>query len=630
MTYENLYSAAMDVIKTNNLQSTSRPNDSVCLILTSKDTIYTGVSYNTMTDGNPTEKSAERAALNNMLSGGEHTVSALITVSISSLQPLYPNKEVLGLIRTTNPENSKCMVCMPNKLYHPLTEAIGMIPEAAQQNVSVSSYTNGAQGMSDQQYMNKMNQYMNNIQQYQNNQYINNTQPYTNGQYMNQYQYQNQSYQNPYINGINQYQGYPYQQQYYPNNYQQQYPNYSANIIQNQNSKYFTDNKQNKQSNINVGYYQPNPAEQVYFHQYSTNQNYMPYNNQAYNGQNYYNQQYPVQGMNQPYQQQTPGVSVSMPYPPQNSVSMPYPTQDEASKINPTINESVQNDQPAEPEIQNEQAANDKDKTEQTQSSSTEAVTADTAPADNASANTSSDDRSDKTEQTANTSPAKAPEKIKPEMYGTTKALYPTPKSTIIQVKAETKEYDSKENENKLGSADAISGPFDPQIDYFFYDDAEPTESIEKSESKESTPDAKEPAVKEPKTDADSSNNTNTEAQPSAEPAEITVESNTEQTADAAETPQKEKTDAEPKSEDKINKPESKTDPEKSPSSNVTDTNESSTVLPEIKAESSTSDNTEKSNDNTIKKLDNPIFIQTDNKNHKKEHRNKFFQNLFK
>lgn len=159
MTYENLYSAAMDVIKTNNLQSTSRPNDSVCLILTSKDTIYTGVSYNTLTDGNLTERSAERAALNNMLSGGEHTVAALITVNIFSLQPLYPNKEILGLIRSTNPENSKCMVCMPNKLYHPLTEAIGMIPDIAQQN---ATYQNDVQGMSDQQYMNKMNQYMNN------------------------------------------------------------------------------------------------------------------------------------------------------------------------------------------------------------------------------------------------------------------------------------------------------------------------------------------------------------------------------------------------------------------------------------------------------------------------------------
>lgn len=88
------------------------PADTVCALESASGRIYTGISH---TDINMAVH-AEIEAVRNMLASGENTIRGLILISTGNRTPLLPCNNCLGYILSLSPENTECMIIMPDRM----------------------------------------------------------------------------------------------------------------------------------------------------------------------------------------------------------------------------------------------------------------------------------------------------------------------------------------------------------------------------------------------------------------------------------------------------------------------------------------------------------------------------------
>ena len=103
-------SAAINLIESGAFISAS---DTVCSIESASGRIYTGVSRS---DRNNMPVHAEAEAVQNMLAAGETVIRGLILISTQDMISLLPCNNCIGYILSLAPENSECMIMMPDRL----------------------------------------------------------------------------------------------------------------------------------------------------------------------------------------------------------------------------------------------------------------------------------------------------------------------------------------------------------------------------------------------------------------------------------------------------------------------------------------------------------------------------------
>lgn len=102
-------SAAINLIESGAFISAS---DTVCSIESASGRIYTGISRSDM--NMPVHAEAE--AVQNMLAAGETVIRGLILISTQDMMFLLPCNNCIGYILSLAPENSECMIMMPDRL----------------------------------------------------------------------------------------------------------------------------------------------------------------------------------------------------------------------------------------------------------------------------------------------------------------------------------------------------------------------------------------------------------------------------------------------------------------------------------------------------------------------------------
>ena len=125
MDFDILYSIALDLINkknSNNLSIGFKPKYYVCVLITEKNSIFTGISSNDIKNGKLVLVCAEYETIKIMLGSNESKIKALTVVDAYTLLPCVPCTECQSLILSVNANNTDCLIMQPNKQFIRLSD----------------------------------------------------------------------------------------------------------------------------------------------------------------------------------------------------------------------------------------------------------------------------------------------------------------------------------------------------------------------------------------------------------------------------------------------------------------------------------------------------------------------------
>lgn len=143
MMYDNLYSIAQDIAARQQQSGYVQPDDTVCVICSASNQIYTGVNRREVLDGRQHNVHAELVALQQMQANGDAIVQSILLISTYTKKPMLPCNGCIGTILAQHPNNAQCQVVLPDRTML-LTEIGGPYSGAAP--VGNSAY--GSRGFS--------------------------------------------------------------------------------------------------------------------------------------------------------------------------------------------------------------------------------------------------------------------------------------------------------------------------------------------------------------------------------------------------------------------------------------------------------------------------------------------------
>ena len=120
--YQSLFQIAQDVAQ-NQVHSGAyvSPDDTVCVICSGNNRVYTGVNRIEMRDGRQVNIHAEITAMQNMQAAGESVITAMLLIKTYSRSPMLPCNGCIRYILSLSPENVNCKVALPDRMM-PITE----------------------------------------------------------------------------------------------------------------------------------------------------------------------------------------------------------------------------------------------------------------------------------------------------------------------------------------------------------------------------------------------------------------------------------------------------------------------------------------------------------------------------
>lgn len=125
MNFDILYSIALDLIDKKNSNGSGigfKPKYYVCVLITEKNSIFTGISGSDIKNGKLVSICAEYETIKIMLGSNESRIKAITVVDAYTLLPCVPCIECQNLILSVNANNVDCLVMQPNKQFTPLSD----------------------------------------------------------------------------------------------------------------------------------------------------------------------------------------------------------------------------------------------------------------------------------------------------------------------------------------------------------------------------------------------------------------------------------------------------------------------------------------------------------------------------
>ena len=97
------------------------PDDTVCVVCSAGNRIYTGVSRTEVQGGTQTNIHAEIDAMQHLQQAGETAVTGLLLIKTYSRSPILPCNGCIRYILSLHPENARCQIVLPDRMM-PITE----------------------------------------------------------------------------------------------------------------------------------------------------------------------------------------------------------------------------------------------------------------------------------------------------------------------------------------------------------------------------------------------------------------------------------------------------------------------------------------------------------------------------
>lgn len=143
MMYDNLFNIAQDIAVRQQQSGYVQPDDTVCVICSASNQIYTGVNRREVRDGMPQNIHAELVALQQMQANGDVIAQSILLISTYSKKPMLPCNGCISTILAQHPNNAQCQVALPDRTML-LTEIGGPYSGA----VPAGGFPGGSQGYS--------------------------------------------------------------------------------------------------------------------------------------------------------------------------------------------------------------------------------------------------------------------------------------------------------------------------------------------------------------------------------------------------------------------------------------------------------------------------------------------------
>lgn len=99
------------------------PDDTVCVICSGSDTLYSGCNRRATINGMLRNTHAETEAIRNMQKAGEAAVRQVLLISVANGMPLLPCDQCLRSFLSIHPDNIRCEIMMHDRAV-PITEFI--------------------------------------------------------------------------------------------------------------------------------------------------------------------------------------------------------------------------------------------------------------------------------------------------------------------------------------------------------------------------------------------------------------------------------------------------------------------------------------------------------------------------
>ena len=116
MNYDAIFQRARE-IAAQRMQSGERPmpDDTVCVICSGSDTLYTGCNKRATINGVLRNTHAETEAIRNMQKAGEAAVRQVLLISVANGMPLLPCDQCLRNFLSIHPDNIRCEIMMHDR-----------------------------------------------------------------------------------------------------------------------------------------------------------------------------------------------------------------------------------------------------------------------------------------------------------------------------------------------------------------------------------------------------------------------------------------------------------------------------------------------------------------------------------
>ena len=122
MQYESMFKIVQDIAVRQQQSGTYvTPDDTICVICSTSQRVFTGVSRVEVRNGQPVNLHAEIIAMQQMQAAGESAAESLLMINAMTCRPMLPCNGCIQFIIQQNPENAKCLVVLPDRNI-PLTE----------------------------------------------------------------------------------------------------------------------------------------------------------------------------------------------------------------------------------------------------------------------------------------------------------------------------------------------------------------------------------------------------------------------------------------------------------------------------------------------------------------------------
>ena len=133
MNYDAIFQRARE-IAAQRMQSGEQlmQDDTVCVICSASDTLYTGCNRRASVNGMLHNNHAEVEAIRNMQKAGEAAIRQVLLISVANGMPLLPCDQCLRNFLSIHPDNIRCEIMMHDRAV-PITEFIERLrhPQAA-------------------------------------------------------------------------------------------------------------------------------------------------------------------------------------------------------------------------------------------------------------------------------------------------------------------------------------------------------------------------------------------------------------------------------------------------------------------------------------------------------------------
>ena len=116
MMYEAMFNIVQDAaMKHQQRGAYITPEDTVCVICSTTQKVYTGISRVEMRGGQPMNVHAEIVAMQQMQAAGETQAESLLMCNLLTRRPMLPCNGCIQYLISQNPENTKCQVVLPDR-----------------------------------------------------------------------------------------------------------------------------------------------------------------------------------------------------------------------------------------------------------------------------------------------------------------------------------------------------------------------------------------------------------------------------------------------------------------------------------------------------------------------------------